>query len=453
MSSNTDTIAAIATPQGRGGLGIVRLSGPQAASVASRLTCRNSPPVPRQASLARFYDESSAVIDEGIILFFAAPGSYTGEDVVEIHTHGSRMVLQQIMDRVIELGCRLAEPGEFTWRAFHNDKIDLVQAEAVADLIDSVSVAAARSAVRSMEGEFSRCVDELQRNLVKSRCLVESLLDFPEEEIDLPDRTALETGLQHCLELLENILARARQGALLNDGIHMAIIGEPNVGKSTLLNRLSGREAAIVTDEPGTTRDLVEQTVSIEGIPVHIIDTAGLRKTQNRVELEGIRRAIDAAARADIILLVQEYDQPFHDRSLELYGDAQIDGALVVINNKIDLAGRKPALTRDSDNRSEISLSAMTGEGMDLLIAELKTLLGLNNFDEDVFIARKRHLVALEETRQCIGEALQGYRKHRAMELLAEDLRRAQEALNSLTGKFVADDLLGEIFSTFCIGK
>lgn len=453
MAGADDTIVAIATPPGRGGLGIVRVSGNKAAPIAKSLTGRNLADKARIAHYCKILAGNGRVIDEGIVIYFSQPGSYTGEDVLEIYAHGSRVVLEIIVDRILTLGARRAAAGEFTERAFLNNKIDLVQAEAVADLIDATSVHAARSAVRSLQGEFSRRINLIRDELIHIRSGIEGALDFPDEEADFPASIDTNEQLQACAASLDEVLARARQGAVLKEGISVTILGRPNVGKSTLLNRLAEKDIAIVTEEAGTTRDLIEQDILIDGIPVHIIDTAGLRQTTSRVELEGIRRAQAAATRSDIILMVVECGSPVGKEGPELLEHTTPDQKVIFINNKIDLTGRKPARKKSRARPEEIFLSAKTGEGIELLISCLKETAGVQDLFEDVFMARHRHIEALEETRKIIIHAVQSHNEHNAAELLAEDLRMAQERLNEITGVFVADDLLGAIFSKFCIGK
>jgi tRNA modification GTPase len=451
MVETTDTIVAIATPPGRGGIGVVRISGTGIKNIINGLVALILSP--RHAHFCKFRNQDGSVIDEGIAVFFKAPSSYTGEDMLEVYTHGSRIVLNQIVSRAIELGARLAKPGEFTERAFHNNKLDLVQAEAVADLVDSVSDHAARSAIRSLEGEFSRRVDGLLDKLVNLRMYVESSLDFPDEDVDFSSNTSTNTKLENCLKDLQDLFVRARQGAILKEGITAVIMGRPNVGKSTFLNRLAGREAAIVTDEPGTTRDLIEQDILMDDIPVHIIDTAGLRTTTNKVEMEGIARANTAAEKADVlILLVEHGKQPGADEQ-KLLDTAGENKHVIVVYNKIDLAGLPPELIDKNGERPEILLSAKTGDGMDLFVQHIKELLGVQDMFEDVFMARKRHLDALKRTKESIEKAMKLHSNHKSPELLAEELRLAQQSLGEITGAFVPDDLLEEIFKQFCIGK
>jgi tRNA modification GTPase len=415
--------------------------------VASTLTSK--PPQPRRAVLSRFLDADGGVIDQGILLFFPAPHSFTGEDVLELQGHGGPVVLQMLLARCLELGARVAEPGEFSQRAFLNDKLDLVQAEAIADLIDAGTAAAARSALRSLSGEFSREVHALVARLVELRMLVEATLDFPEEEIDVLRDTDAAQRLSAFRADLGGLLARARAGRLLRSGLHVVLAGLPNVGKSSLLNRLAGEERAIVTEVAGTTRDAVRETIQVEGIPLHVIDTAGLRDTVDVVEKIGIERAWREIEGADVVL------QLLDARSGETPADHAIAVRLpqgverIVVENKCDLAGQVAARFCDG-GRVRLRLSARSGEGIDLLHDELLRVAGWSGHGEDVVLARERHLQALgiaADKSALAAEALD------RIELCAEELRLAQEALSRITGEFSADDLLGEIFSRFCIGK
>jgi len=451
MAAQPDTIVAIATPAGRGGIGVVRISGPAAMAIGTALAHRLPPP--RMAGHRLFLDDDGGTIDEGLVLYFPAPKSYTGEDVIELHGHSSRITLNRLVDRAIRLGARLARPGEFTERAFHNGKIDLLQAEAVADLVDSVSVQAARSAIRSLEGEFSKKIRSLLEKLIEARVYVEGALDFPDEDTEMLTGPGVLSRLNDCRAVLDDILARARQGAVLREGVSAVITGRPNVGKSTLLNRLAGREAAIVTASPGTTRDLVGEHLLIDGVPVHLLDTAGLRRTGNEAELEGIRRARNAAAQADIVIVMIEYGQSLGAMERRLIAEIGSGTQAIVVHNKTDLAGVSPALRTGQGRPPEILLSAKTGEGVELLERQLRNCLGMSMAHEDVFLARQRHLDALGRARSLLENGLNRYAEQKAVELLADDLRLAQQALGEITGEFVSDDLLGEIFSRFCIGK
>ncbi len=446
----TDTIAAIATPPGKGGIGIVRVSGPQVKTIIHSLLDRALQP--RTAHYCNFLAEDQSVIDSGLAIYFPGPGSYTGEDILELHAHCSRVVLESLLKRIVRAGARLAVPGEFTQRAFHNDKIDLLQAEAVADLINAVSDQAARSAIRSLSGNFSKAIASLQEELIAIRMFIESALDFPEEEINFINADELEERVKSCIATLQKILARARTGSLLNEGVNIVITGRTNAGKSTLLNRMAGSDVAIVTEEPGTTRDLIERDILIEGVPAHIVDTAGLRITDSRVEMEGIKRARHAAMSADIIILVTEDGKETDQEETALINSLGDNIHIITLHNKIDLSGSKPGIMKKG-NSVNIRLSAKTGEGYGLLIDHLKDYLGILDISEDTFMARKRHLDSLGRARLILEDALKAYGDHRAAELLAEDLRQAHRTLGEITGEFVADDLLNRIFSEFCIGK
>ncbi|MCX7673292.1 MAG: tRNA uridine-5-carboxymethylaminomethyl(34) synthesis GTPase MnmE [Thiobacillaceae bacterium] len=439
-----DLIAAIATAPGRGGIGVVRLSGPDVGAVVQGVIGR--PLKPRHATFCRFRDAQGEVIDEGIALYFPAPHSYTGEEVLELQGHGGMQVLQMLLERCLELGARLAEPGEFTRRAFLNDKLDLAQAEAVADLIDAQSRAAARCALRSLTGEFSQAVHALVADLVHLRSLVEATLDFPDEEIDFLRAADAEGQLAALETRLAEVLARARQGALLREGMTVVLIGQPNVGKSSLLNRLAGYEAAIVTDIPGTTRDTVREAIQLEGVPVHVIDTAGLRETRDPVEAQGIARTWAAIQRADVALLITDAQHGLTAREQEIIRQLP-DIPRLTVHNKIDLTGEPPQLSADG---AELWLSALTGAGVELLRRRLLELAGWQPGAETGYMARARHLAALRQAAQHLQRA-RGLATQ--LELFAEELRLAQQALSSITGEFTPDDLLGVIFSQFCIGK
>ena len=444
--SDADVIAAVATAPGRAGIGIVRVSGKTLNRFATSLL--GAVPAPRTAARATFRGADGGPIDDGIAVFFAAPASYTGEDVLELQGHGGPVVLQMLLRRCVELGARLAEPGEFTRRAFLNDKLDLAQAEGVADLIEAATEAAARCALRSLRGEFSESIENLAKRLVELRTLVEATLDFPEEEIDPVDREDVRRRLEQLQVDIYRSLESGRRGSVLRSGLQVVLAGQPNVGKSSLLNRLAGEEVAIVTEIAGTTRDAVRQTIQIEGVPINIIDTAGLRDTTDKVEAIGVARTWDAISRADALLLV--IDARIGVTSADRAIVARLPGNLkpLTVLNKIDLADPSPVVEASSDGC--IRLSAKTGEGIDVLRRALLGLGGWQSGGEDVFMARERHLGALER----VAEALE--RAGRAIlhsELFAEELRLAQRELGVITGEFTADDLLGEIFSRFCVGK
>jgi tRNA modification GTPase len=449
MRASGDTICAIATPPGHGGIGIVRASGPAVPSLATAILGRL--PAERHAHFARFLDGSGEVIDEGLALFFPGPRSFTGEDVLELQGHGGPAILDRLLRRLIELGARLAGPGEFSERAFLNGKLDLAQAEAVADLIAATSEAGARAAMRSLQGEFSAAVHALVEALIELRLYVESAIDFPDEEIDFLSEGAVSGRLTAIEERLAEVLATARRGQVLRDGMTVVIAGRPNAGKSSLLNRLAGYEAAIVTDVAGTTRDVLREHIHIDGMPLHVIDTAGLRNSADLVEQEGIRRAWHAIEAADqVLLLVDDRHGP---EAIEHAVLARLPAGVGVtlIRNKIDLSGTAPGLGVGARG-PELAVSAHTGEGLDALRAHLKSLMGYDA-ETSGFIARRRHLEALERAASHLTLGRQQLEIYRAGELLAEELRQAQTALSEITGEFTSDDLLGRIFSSFCIGK
>jgi tRNA modification GTPase len=447
MASN-DTIAAIATPPGAGGVGIVRVSGPDSRAIARGLTGRN--PQARKVYVCAFRDGHGAILDRGLMLCFAAPKSFTGEDVLELHAHGSPVVLNLLLRRVCELGARPARAGEFSERAFLNAKLDLVQAEAVADLIAAGSEAAARAALRSLEGDFSRSVHALFEALVNLRGWLEAALDFPEEEIDFLSAPQLADGLHRLDAQLTDLLIATRRGVVLRDGLHVVIVGRPNAGKSSLLNALAQSERAIVTDIAGTTRDVLRETVNLDGIVLTLADTAGLRESPDTVEAEGMRRARAELGHADVAILVTETAYASADAHLL---DACAPGASrVIVHNKIDLSGAATCKEMRQNGEIHIWLSARTGAGLNLLREELKQLAGYGDSAQGAFSARTRHVQALEIVAAHLRTA-KDHLEHRIGELAAEELRQAQQALGEITGQFSSDDLLGKIFSTFCIGK
>jgi len=465
MTLFTDTIAAIATPQGKGGVGIVRLSGPKTKEIATTILRRELSP--RIAQFGNFYhcqNNSASILDSGIALFFKSPNSFTGEDVLELQGHGGPVIMDSILKEVLELGARLAKPGEFSERAFLNDKIDLIQAEAIADLIDSQSETAAQSALHSLQGKFSKRIQELIDELIQLRVYVESAIDFPEEEIDFLVDSGIANQLDTLIIKVRQVFKEARQGALLKDGMTVVIAGHPNAGKSSLLNQLSGRDSAIVTPIAGTTRDVLREYIQIDGMPLHIIDTAGLRESPDEVEKEGIRRAWQEIHQADLIVLVVDGMDCLSTDPRELWPEFSQKEAnlnnIVVVKNKCDLtkepAGSvsKQTIPKHSSQQESdytiINLSAKTGLGVDCLRQYLKQTVGYESGIEGQFIARRRHLDALRRAENFI---LQAQGQLSAGELLAEDLRFAQLALSEITGAFTSDDLLGEIFSSFCIGK
>jgi tRNA modification GTPase len=447
---NADTIAAIATAPGRGGVGIIRISGSNLLPFAFALS--GTTPRPRHATMADFLAADGSAIDSGLLLFFPDPQSFTGEDVLEVHGHGGPVVMQMLLARCLDLGARLAEPGEFSRRAFLNGKLDLAQAEAVADLIDAATSSAARSAMRSLQGEFSKAVHGLTEELIDLRMLVEATLDFPEEEIDFLRKADAFGRLSRLQLRLTDVFDRAQQGKLLQCGLHVVLAGQPNVGKSSLLNRLAGDELAIVTPVAGTTRDALRSTIQIEGIPLHIIDTAGLRETDDEVESIGIERSWREIERSDVVLVVVDASTGVGEAERRILARLPDRLRRITVYNKIDLCGRLPDCHQEPDTTA-ISLSARSGEGIDLLRRELLRVAGWHQA-EDVFIARERHLRALAEAQQHICAAhdlVAGVLP--ALELFAEELRLAQQSLAAITGEFTADDLLGVIFSRFCIGK
>ncbi|HWS12905.1 MAG TPA: tRNA uridine-5-carboxymethylaminomethyl(34) synthesis GTPase MnmE [Rhodocyclaceae bacterium] len=442
-----EAIAAVATPPGRGGIGVVRISGTQLGLTALALLGRV--PEPRRATLARFRAGDGSVIDQGIAVYYPAPHSYTGEDVLELHGHGGPVVLQMLLKRCLELGARPAEPGEFTRRAYLNDKLDLAQAESVADLIEASTTAAARSAVRSLTGEFSGRIHALVDRLVELRTLVEATLDFPDEAVDFLKSADAAGRLEGIRADLEAIASQARRGSLLRSGLQVVLAGQPNVGKSSLLNRLAGEERAIVTEVAGTTRDALRESIQIEGIPLHVIDTAGLRETEDRVERIGISRAWQEIERSDVVLLLVDARHGVTEADRAILARLPSGIRRVVVYNKIDLTPLA-AHRRQREGEVAIYLSAGTGAGVELLHAELLAIAGWHGGEEDVFMARERHLQALDEAGLRL-EAASG--ESARLELFAEELRLAQESLATITGEFTADDLLGEVFSRFCIGK
>jgi tRNA modification GTPase len=445
-TTKTDIIVAVATPQGRGGIGIVRLSGPNLLALAETITGKSI--FPRLAHYCPFLSDQGQVIDQGIALYFPAPHSYTGEDVLELQGHGGIAMPQLVMQRCLELGARIACPGEFTQRAFLNGKLDLAQAESVADLIDATTSQAARSAMRSLKGDFSHAVRQLVEALIRLRVLVEAMLDFPEEEIDTLDIEKRSHSLMEINQELDKTLALAQQGSLLREGAHIVLIGQPNVGKSSLLNRLSGEEVALVSDVPGTTRDVIRQAIQINGVPLHIVDTAGLRESQDKVEQMGMERTHHAMQKADVILLLAEAGDYLAPDDKQILARMPQDIPRLNIFNKIDLTGQQ-ARIEEGEKESKIFLSAKTGAGIDLLCHKLLEVIGWHQ-EAGVFMARERHVRALLDARSHMRRATEMAAQ---AELLAEELRLAQEALNSITGEFTPDDLLGKIFSSFCIGK
>jgi tRNA modification GTPase len=455
--SPPDTIVAVASAPGRGAVGVIRVSGPEVPQIAIGIL--GSLPAPRQARLSAFLDAHGKSVDEGLALYFPAPRSYTGEHVLEMQGHGGTLVIDMVLKRLLELGCRMARPGEFSERAFLNGKIDIAQAEAIADLIEAGTAAAARAAVRSMQGEFSAGIAGLQSGITALRTYVEAAIDFPDEEIDFLSDSLLRERLASVFSGFESITSAARQGALLREGLNVVIAGKPNAGKSSLLNRLAGDEVAIVTDVPGTTRDVLRQHLHLDGLPMNLVDTAGLRPAIDAAEAEGVRRARNEIARADRVLYVL-------DAGFTGALDGGVDGGpwaaelkqlpaavpVTLVFNKIDLTGAPPRLD-ETTTPPRVFLSARTGAGLELLRSHLKTSAGYRESEGGAFAARRRHLDALGRAQRHVQSAADTLSSTRAFELFAEDLRLAQQALGEITGEFTSDDLLGKIFGSFCIGK
>ena len=453
-----ETIVAQITPSGQGGIGVVRVSGPQTRAIAKKmLGCL---PKPRYATFTKFKYQQS-IIDQGIALYFPKPNSFTGEDILELHGHGGPVVIDCLLKSILkEGGVRLARPGEFSERAFLNNKIDLAQAEAIADLINATSEQAARSAIRSLQGEFSDHIRKLVTVVSELRTHIEAAIDFPEEEVDFLADKSIEVKLKNLLRQLEAIKKTAKQGVLLRDGITVVIVGEPNAGKSSLLNLLSGQEIAIVTDIAGTTRDVLRELIHIDGMPIHILDTAGLRVTEDVVEKEGVNRTKKAVSQADLILFVLDSssdskEENFSKTIKQLFSGSEKQIPLIVIENKIDLTGEKPLkeVVKENTDYTRIKISAKTGAGIDLLKHHLKEIVGFKTTNENDFIARRRHCDAVARAGFFLEKANEQFSKKKAGELAAEYLRQAQNILSEITGEFTVDDLLGKIFSEFCIGK
>lgn len=445
---SVDTIVAVATPPGRGGVGILRLSGPRSHEIASQLYLK--PIVPRAVQHGFFYGNEGEVIDEGLLLYFKAPHSFTGEDVIELQVHGSPIVLDRLLQECVRLQARLAKPGEFSERAFLNDKMDLTQAEAIADLIAAHSEKAARMAVRSLQGDFSNAIHALNEKLIHLRLYVEASIDFSDEEIDVLTDGKITSMLEEALVTLTDIRARAHQGAMLREGLSVVIAGPPNAGKSTLMNRLAEREVAIVTDIAGTTRDVMREQVLIDDLPIHLIDTAGLRDSDDVVEKEGIKRAWDEVRRADCVLILMDIQHSkdawvdWHDR---VYDAILPHVPMIHVFNKIDALGETARIEKDV-----VYLSARSGEGLALLKTRIKDVVGYQPA-EGQFLARRRHMDALDMAKTILLDGQKQWISHPALELLADDLRKAHLSLCEITGEFSSDDLLGKIFSSFCIGK
>jgi tRNA modification GTPase len=454
-----DTIVAVATPPGRGGVGIVRLSGDQALPIAQSLLPDSVTLTPRHACFARFHDARGGVIDEGVVLSFAAPNSFTGEDVVEFQGHGGPVLLDQIVETCTRAGARLARAGEFSLRAFLNDRMDLAQAESIADLIDAGTQEAARAAMGSLQGAFSREVNALVEQLIELRIYVEAAIDFPDEEIDFLTEGGVVDRLDGLVDQTEAVLRTADQGRLLQEGMTLVIAGRPNAGKSSLLNELSGQDSAIVTEVAGTTRDVLREQIQLDGLPLHLVDTAGLRESPDQVEREGIKRAWSEIEQADrVLIVVDDREWPGPSDLGALLPDSEtvlpdLAMPVTVVRNKCDLSESDTGHVEDTDAATVITVSARTGAGLAVLREHLKASVGYQDGAESRFSARRRHLASLEAALDWIRTGRGQLSEHNAGELLAEDLRQAQQSLETITGRFTADDLLGRIFSSFCIGK
>ena len=447
MTFKIETICALATAIGQSGIGVIRVSGPLSKIISKKILHLELKP--RHAFYGPFYDNEDNTIDKGVAIYFPGPNSYTGEDVVEFQGHGGMSVMRKLLETALIFGARLSEPGEFSKRAFLNGKMDLVQAEAVQDLIQSSSEESALSAVRSLTGEFSEKINHLLSELTSLRVFVEATIDFSDEEIDFLESHQVSTKLKNLKDLLTSILESANQGAILRDGLHVAIAGKPNAGKSSLLNALTKQPSAIVTDIAGTTRDVLKETIHVDGMPLHIIDTAGLHNSEDIIEQEGIRRAYTEINNADVVLLVFDAKDEIPDFSI--LPDLVKNKPIIFIRNKIDLINTKSNVNK-LDNQLEVWLSAKNGDGVDLLRKALAEFAGLNSAGEGVFLARKRHIDSIDQTLIYIDSAIEQL-EGGASELVAEDLRQAGMSLGQITGEFSSDDLLGEIFSSFCIGK
>ena len=449
--SHSDTIVAAASPPGRGGVSVVRVSGPKAPEIAA--TVAGVLPEPRHATLTPFLDAAGVPIDVGIALFFPRPHSYTGEHVLELQGHGGPVIVEALIERCIQVGARRARPGEFTERAFHNGKIDLAQAEAVADLIDAGSRDAARAAMRSLQGEFSSMVQGLTDALIDLRTYVEAAIDFPEEEVDFLGNEELHQRLATVRGHFDGVTTAAGQGRLLRDGMTVVLAGRPNSGKSSLLNRLAGYDAAIVTAIPGTTRDVLRERIDIDGLPLHVLDTAGLRDSDDLVEREGVRRASAEMARADrVLFVIDTSNDPLGRAFDEERARLPADVPVTLLFNKIDLGDALPVADTYS-GPPRINVSAASGIGLDLLRSHLKDCVSFQTASSGSISARRRHMEALARARECVESAARQLQERRAGELVAEDLRAAQKSLDEITGIFTADDLLGRIFGSFCMGK
>lgn len=443
-----DNIVAIATANGYAGVGIIRISGFNLDSIINGL-CQKTKLTPRYAHYVDLFDAQQEILDSGIILYFPNPNSFTGEDVIEIQSHGSPVVMNMLVKRCIELGCRLAEAGEFSKRAYLNGKIDLLQAESIADLIHAESEASAKGALKSLKGEFSNHINQINDSLINLRMFVEATLDFPEEDIEFIANAKIKDKLTNIRAQIHQLLHSTKQGVLLNNGANIVIVGQPNVGKSSLLNALANEDVAIVTDIAGTTRDIVKQKIIIDGIPFNIIDTAGIRETNDKVEQIGIERAYQAINNADVCLVLVDHQHGISQTESDIINSITTQMPIIYVHNKIDLTNQVAKL-EEIDNSIHVHLSAQTKDGLNLLTDKLLSIIGWENNQSDTFIARTRHLDAMRITVTHIDNAFNNWSE---LEILAEELRYAHTALGSITGEFSADDLLGEIFSKFCIGK
>jgi len=441
-----DTIVAAATPPGKGGIGVVRISGPDTAKIAMQML--GELPTPRYATVAEFRGADGAPIDAGLALYFPTPDSFTGETVLELQGHGGPLVMSLLVDAAIALGARRAQPGEFSKRAFLNGKLDLIQAEAVADLIDSGTARGARAALRSLVGTFSKAVEELQEQLTRLRLHVEAAIDFPEEEIDFLDDAKLQKQIEKCADAIDSLRNETRIGSILRDGFQVVILGKPNAGKSSLLNALSGQDAAIVTEVAGTTRDILRESIDIDGLMVELVDTAGLRDDPDMIEAEGIKRARNALKNADAILWIQDATQPAENNHEE---DIAENIPQIILRNKTDVTGDSPGVQQQDP--AILNISAKTGAGLDALRETIRQVAGYENLGDGAFTARRRHIDALNLAAQHFECGRDALNKNKAGEIFAEELKLAQSALGEITGSFTSDDLLGRIFSEFCIGK
>lgn len=454
MQQNKDTIVAQATPRGRGGVGIVRISGPKTTFIAEQILGKI--PKIRHAEYLPFLAENGDPLDQGIALFFKGPNSFTGEDVLELQGHGGPVILDCLIEEVVKAGARVAEPGEFSLRAFLNNKIDLTQAEAIVDLINATSKEAAKGALRTLQGTFSKNIEEIVKDLIKLRMYVEAAIDFPEEEVDFLSDGRVDSMLQDLICQTEALTTKAHQGALMSDGIKVVIMGRPNAGKSSLLNALSGYEAAIVADIPGTTRDVLRETISLDGLLIQLVDTAGLRKQADVIEKEGIKRALKEAQFADHLIAVVDGTLTNETNPRQLFPEwieeLPDNIGVTVLYNKIDDLKIPPFIEKRT-GYTVVGVSAKTGEGLQAFRQHLKTQVGFSDNVEGNFMARRRHLEALGQAKKHLQEGVVQLRQFKAGELLAEELRQAQLAFDQITGKFTSDDLLGKIFSEFCIGK